>query len=129
LIAEPVAELTELGEKLQQAIVLTRIRVDHLPPSRVRARAARTVEHANKLFMHVSQVVQATTALKGFMHKTLGVTVDDIFNMTGNARIAKGATNVGVFAVNETVRRSIDELAAINAAIDEEVKHGEKKSG
>lgn len=120
----PSAELKALGEKLQQAIVLTKMRVEGLKPSRVQAKASRIMTSAEKLFVHVAQVVHATQGLAGFLEKTLGVTVDDLFSMTGKDRLARGTAYAGMAAVNELVKRQIDELAAVNAAIDEEVKHG-----
>lgn len=123
----PVSELKDLGEKLQQGIVLTRIRVSNLPSSRARAKAKRTLDAAERLFVHVSQTVHATASLAGFIEKAFGVTVGDIFSMTGHERIARGAAYTGIVAVNAAVKKAIDELAAVNAAIDEEVKHGEKK--
>lgn len=119
--------LRELGEKLQQSIVLTKIRLEQLPPSRVRVRGMRTVEYASKLFVHVSQVVQAAQGLTGFMQSVLNISVDDLFNMSGYDRVARCATGAGIAAVSEIVRRAIDELAEVNSAIDKGMKNGETK--
>lgn len=120
----PVAELRELGEKLQQSIVLTRMRVENMPASRAKAKAVRSLEHANKLFVHVSQVVQAATGLTGFLVKALGVSVEDMFAYTGKPKLARGVAYAGVAAANDAVKQAIDELAAANAALDKEVKNG-----
>ena len=120
----PTSELKDLGEKLQQAIVLTRMRIEPMAASRVKARATRVLEHADKLFRHLTQVVMATNSLAGFLTKAMGVTVDDLFAYTGHPKIARGAAFAGVSAANDAVRQAIDELAAVNAAIDREVKHG-----
>ena len=120
----PTSELQELGEKLQQAIVLTRMRVAPLPATRVKARAVRVLEHADRLFMHLTLVVQSANSLTSFLTKAMGVTVDDIFAYTGRPKIARGVAFAGVSAANDAVRNVLNELAAVNAALNEEVKHG-----
>lgn len=120
----PVSELADLGEKLQQSIVLTRLRVEKLPSSRTRARSKRTLDSAEKLFVHVSQTVHATAGLAGFVEKAFGLTVGDLFAATGNERLARGAAYTGMVAVISAVKKAIDELAAVNAAIDKEVTNG-----
>jgi hypothetical protein len=123
----PTAELADLGEKLQQAIVLTRVRVAPMQASRVKARATRVLEHADRLFRHMTLVVQSSNSLTSFLTKAMGVTVDDIFAYTGRPKIARGVAYAGVSAANDAVRNVLIELAAINAAIDKEVKNGDKK--
>lgn len=118
----PTSELQDLGEKLQQAIVLTRVRVTPMPASRVKARATRTLEHADRLFRHLTLVVQSANSLTSFLTKAMGVTVDDIFAYTGKPKIARGVAYAGVSAANDAVRNVLIELAAVNAAIDKEVK-------
>ena len=120
----PVPELAASGEMLQQAIVLTRMRVEQLPECRVKVRGRRLVEQSNKLFMHVSAVAQSTASLTGFLGRAMGITIDDIFEYTGKAQFARGITYAGIQAVNDAVRRAIDDLNAVNVAIDKEVKHG-----
>jgi hypothetical protein len=119
----PTAELADLGEKLQQAIVLTRIRITPLPTSRVKARATRVLEHADRLFRHMTLMVQASNSLTSFLTKAVGVTIDDMFAYTGRPKIARGVAYAGISAANDAVRNVLIELAAINAAIDKEVKN------
>jgi hypothetical protein len=123
----PVPELAASGEMLQQAIVLTRMRVEGLPDCRIKARGRRIVEQSNKLFMHVSAVAQTTAGLTGFLGRAMGVTIDDLFEYTGKAQFARGITYAGIEAVNGAVRRAIDDLNAVNVAIDKEVAKNGKK--
>jgi hypothetical protein len=121
----PTPELRDLGVKLQQAVVLTRIRAEQLPACRVKARATRVVENADKMFTHLSAVAQATSAFAGFLGRAMGISIDDLFMYTGKPKIARGVAYAGVSAVNEAVKDTINELAAVNAAIDKEVsRHG-----
>lgn len=120
----PVDELRDLGVKLQQSIVLTRMRANQLKLSRTRARALRVVDSADKLFGHLSQVSMAAQGLTGFLQKAMGVSVDELFNATGSPRAARGVAFAGVAAANDAVKRQLDELAAVNVAIDKEVKNG-----
>lgn len=115
-------ELKVLGEKLQQAIVLTRMRLAGLPNSRVKARGNRALEHSDKMFAHVSQLVMAASGMKVFLEKAFGVSVADLFVASGHPKLAQGATYAGTAAIIELVKRTIDELAAVNAALDREVK-------
>lgn len=123
----PVTELAASGEMLQQAIVLTRMRVEQLPECRIKVRGRRLVEQSNKLFMHVSAVAQSTASLTGFLGRAMGITIDDIFEYTGKAQFARGITYAGIQAVNDAVRRAIDDLNAVNVAIDKEVSKNAKK--
>lgn len=120
----PTAELADLGEKLQQAIVLTRMRLEPMPASRVKARGGRVIDHATRLFWHVSRLAQASAAMAGFLEKAMNVTVEDLFAYTGKPKIARGVAYAGVSAANDAVRNCLNELAAVNAAIDKEVKNG-----
>lgn len=120
----PVDELRDLGVKLQQSIVLTRARVNALEPSRTRARAQRTIENADKLFGHLATVSMAAQGLAGFLKQAMGVNVDELFAVTGSPRAARGIAFAGVHAANAVVKDSLNELAAVNAALDKEVKHG-----
>jgi len=119
----PTDELKSLGEKLQQAIVLTRMRVEQLPASRLKAKGGRIVNNAAQLFGHVSHAAMAAQGLAGFLEKACGVTVDDLFAFTRNEKVARGVSYAGVLAVNDTVKKAIDELAGLNAEIDRSVKH------
>jgi hypothetical protein len=118
----PTDELASLGEKLQQSMVLTRMRLAPMHASRVKARGERVVSHATQLFLHVSRLVQASTAMAGFLEKALGVTVEDLCAFTGKPKIARGVAYAGVSALNDAVGNCLNELAVINAAIDKEVK-------
>lgn len=122
----PIPEFMGLGEKLQQAIELTTARVSKMPPGRMRAKASRTLTQANKLFAQLSQMAQMTAGFTGFLSKAIGVSVDDLFRLTGKPKIARGVAYVGVEAVNKMVGDMLDSLHAINVEIDKEVKHGEK---
>lgn len=122
----PTFELQELGEKLQQAIALTRMRVASLPATRVKARASMTMAHADRLFRHLTLVVQSANSLTSFLTEAMGVTVEDMFAYTGRPKIARGVAFAGVSAANDAVRNVLNELAAVNAAIDKEVKHDRK---
>lgn len=119
----PVDELKRLGEKLQQSIVLTRIRAGAQKSSRIKARAERVVRSTDELYRHVSDIVATSTRLTGFMQKALGITVDDIFGMTGHERAARGAAYTGMALVIRSVESAIDELARVNKDM-EEVKNG-----
>jgi hypothetical protein len=123
----PTAELADLGERLQQAIVLTRVRVTPLSESRVKARAVRVLERADRLFRHMTLMVQASNSLTSFLTKAMGVTVEDMFAYTGRPKIARGVAYAGVSAANDAVRNVLIELA-VNAAIDKEVKNGKKST-
>lgn len=121
----PANDLRSLGEKLQQSIVLTRLRIAPLVSSRARAKASCVLDSAEKLFIHVSQLVQAISRMQNFISKAFDVSLDDIFSLSGNPKLAKGAVYAGTLAINELVKRSIDELAAVNAALDKEaMKNG-----
>lgn len=120
----PVDELLDLGAKLQQSIALTHTRARALKPSRTRARTMRALGDAEQLFGHLSRVSMATQGLTGFLQKAMGVSVDELFAATGSPRAARGMAFAGVAAASDAVRRSLSELAAVNAAIDKEVKHG-----
>ena len=122
----PVAELASLGEKLQQAIVLTRMRLANSINGRLKARGARVVREADKLFTHLSQVVSTAQGLSGFLSKAMGLGIDDLFAYTGRPRAARGLAYAGVVAANEAVKNALNELAAVNAALDKEVKRDNK---
>jgi len=121
----PVQDLRALGEKLQQSIVLTRIRLAQLPATRTKTKAVRALTSADVLFVHVSQLVQAVSGMRLFMDKAFGIALDDLFALSGHPKMAKGAVYAGTAAINEMVKRTIDELAAVNAALDKEaMKNG-----
>lgn len=123
----PTPDLMELGEKLQQAIVLTRVRVVPLPASRLKTRATRSLANADDLFRHMTLIVQAANSMTSFLTKAMGVTVDDMFTYTGHPKTARSLAFAGVSAASDAVRNVLIELAAVNAAIDKEVKHGDTK--
>jgi hypothetical protein len=116
-----VDELASLGEKLQQGIVLTQLRVEKLPGCRVKARAARTVQIAREAFQHISQMAQAARGMDGFMQRVFGHGLAVYIDTPGK----QAAAGMGMELVIMRVRGIINELAAINAALDEE----EKKNG
>lgn len=120
----PTDELRQAGEKLQQSIVLTRMRAANFKPGRIKARAERVVNSADDLFRNTSDMVQAATRMTGFMEKALGISVADIFALVPNERAARGVTYTGMSLVIGSVNKAIDELAAINRDMDGEVKNG-----
>lgn len=119
----PIDDLKNSGVALQQAIVLTRMRVNGLKSSRLKARGSRIVQHADELFMRVSEAAQVSARLSGFMQKAFGVTIDDLFGLAPDERLARGAAYTGMAALDRVVRKTIDELNSLNREIDE-VKHG-----
>lgn len=124
----PTPELRDAGEKLQQSIRLLQLRLVKYPATRIKMRALKVLGHAEKLFMQTSHVVMMTTSLTSFLEKAAGLTVDELFMMTGSERLARSATYASMAALNDAIRRTIDELATVNAALDdEEVKHGKQK--
>ena len=111
-------ELRRLGEKLQQAIVLTRIRLATSKNDRIAARGRRVLENADRLFMHISQLVQATSGISLFLERAFGLTVEDVLDLTEYPRMVHGVAYTATTAINEIVKRYIDDIAAINAALD-----------
>lgn len=122
----PIDELKYVGQKLQQSLMLTRLRTAEIKNPRLKARTARTLHDAGLLFDHLSNTVMASSRLLGFMEKLSGMSVNDMFAATGHERVATGATFIGIELVNDAVRKTINRLAAVNADIDKEVKQNEK---
>jgi len=121
-------ELKRLGEKLQQSIVLTRMRLATSKSDRIVARGRRVLENADKLFQHISQLVQAASGIRIFLERAFGVTVADLMDVTDYPRLAHGVAYTATTAINEIVKRNIDDIAAINAALDKDEERQQRKA-
>lgn len=116
-------ELRDLGEKLQQGLVLTRIRLDKLTGSPLRARGERTLQIAGDAFMHVSSMVQSAQRMREFLNRTFNMDVRDLLGL--RSHVVDTVQGVGMELVIGRVKGVIDELGRLNAALDEE----ERKNG
>lgn len=126
---EPILtdELLRLGEKLQQSIALTKIRLNDVRSKRLQARCFRVVWQAEQLFSSIAKMAQASSAVTEFMHKVMNVSIDDLFFYTGKPKIARSIAYAGIATASDLVRSAINELDAINLALDKEVKHGDQE--
>lgn len=119
----PVDELKGNGEKLQQAILLTRMRQAGIGGMRLKARASRILGNADRLFGNLSYTVSTATRALDFMGKATGHDIADVFALMGSEKLARGVVYAGMELINNEVSRMIDELAALNVAINNEVKN------
>lgn len=116
-------ELRDLGEKLQQGIVLTRLRLQSAAHSALRSRGARTLQVAEESFVRVSDMVQSAQRMQEFMNRVFNMGIHDLLGLRGP--VADTVQGVGMELLIWRVKGVIDELGRLNAALDEEEKrHG-----
>lgn len=119
----PIDELKGKGEKLQQAIMLTQVRLNSIQGARLKVRAGRILGDAKRLFGNLTYTVSNVSRTLDFMEKATGNTIADLFALIGSEKLARGAVYAGIELINHEVSKSIDALAALNVAIDQEVKN------
>jgi len=124
---KPVADLVQLGEKLQQSIQLTQQRVQSIKNPRLKFNAMRTLDRANYLFRVMSQTVQTTNQVVSFLDAGFNLNVKSILALTGKyAEPMHGAIYSGMLLVNEGIHRVLLELSEVNNSIDAEVRNGKQ---
>lgn len=123
----PLDDLQRLGEKLQQALLITRARLHKVQRLRLKVQAQRVVDRSDSVFHNITVAVQLTQHTADLLRKAFGVTYDDLLELTGNHRAAHGLSYTGLTLLNKAIEKSIDDLAKVNAAIDKEQEHGEAK--
>ncbi len=116
---KPVADLVQLGEKLQQAIQLTQQRVHGIKNPRLKFNAMRTLDRANYLFRVMSQTVQTTNQVTLFLDAGFNLNVKSIIALAGkHSEPLHGAIYSGMLLVNEGIHRVLLELSEVNNSID-----------
>lgn len=121
---KPVADLVNLGEKLQQAIQLTQQRVPGIKNPRLKFNSIRTLDRAHYLFRVMSQTVQMTSQIVSFLDAGFHLNVKSILALTGKYQEPlHGAVYSGMLLVNEGIHRVLLELSEVNNSIDVEVRN------
>ena len=124
---KPVADLVQLGEKLQQSIELTRQRVANIRNPRLKFNAMRTIDRASYLFRVMGQTVQTTNQVVSFLDAGFNLNVKSILALAGKYQEPlHGAVYSGMLLVNEGIHRVLLELSEINNSIDAEVCNGKQ---
>jgi hypothetical protein len=127
-LAKPADDLRDLGEKLQQALILTKARLPYIEDDLLKRRAAHAVDRAHDMFHTMSTTVQTIERMKHFLEQGFGLDVDDIFAMTGkNEAAARVSTHSAMVLVNQGISTVLADLTKVNAAIDREVAEHDKK--
>lgn len=125
---EPIADLTALGESLQQSLDLTVARVPQIKSPELKLRTRRALDKANYMFRVIGQTVTTIEKMRNFLQQSFCLDVDAIFALAGKDEyVARVSTHSGMMLVNNGIRLVIDELAEVNVEIDKESKHDNAK--
>jgi len=117
----PAHDLRILGEKLQQSIQLTRARIPFIKYPRARLKAIRALDRAEYMFNTLSTTAQTIDRMKTFLENGFGLNINKLFALAGRGEYASRVTTYSAMTlVNTGIERTLDELAAINAALDKE---------
>jgi len=126
---QPIDDLTVLGQKLQQAIVLTKARLPFIKGDRLKRKARFSLDQAQDMFITLSGTVQTVDRMTRFLEQGFGLSVDDLFELAENdEHAARISTHSAMVLVNNGIKLVLNDLAEVNAAIDKEVGHGERKT-
>ena len=120
-LEKPTKDLRALGEKLQQAIQLTRARLPEAKLPRERLRVIKSLDHAEYMYTMISNTCQTVERMGGFLQRGFGLDMDALFALAGgNEKAARVSTYSAMVMVNQGISLALKDLSRVNEILDKE---------